>query len=345
MPLDPHVQRFLRVLAATHPTDPSRLTTTQRRDGFRDLMRFSDAAPPIAGVEDRSLPGSDGPVATRVYTPLTLRGPRGSGLVWFHGGGLVAGSLDTHDTVCRVLAHEIGCRLVSVDYRLAPEYKFPAAVMDCFAATAWVIDHAAALEMAPEQIAVGGDSAGGGLAAIVCQMVRQNLGRTLAYQLLLCPILDYAGKTTSRTAFAEDRLVSKTMMDHDLALYLPAGATPDDPRISPLRAKDPGLLPPAFIHTAEFDPMRDEGCAYADRLAAAGVKVAYHCHLGMIHLFYALTRVIPYALPALQRLGAEIKRNLRRRVNTGSASWLGSVYVNCNGGKYYIRQGFIVRVR
>jgi len=307
MPLDPNVQRFLRMLAATHPADPSRLTTRQRRDGFRDLMRFCHAAPSMAGMEDRSLPGPDGPIRVRVYAPLAGPGVRLPGLVWFHGGGLVAGSIETHDTVCRILAHEIGCRLVSVEYRLAPEHKFPAAVTDCLAATAWVIDNAVALDILPERIAVGGDSAGGGLAAIVCQLVRQSRGKALAYQLLLCPILDYAGTTNSRVAFAEDRLVSKAMMDHDLELYLPPGTSADDPRISPLRAQDASLLPQAYIHTAEFDPMRDEGRAYADRLAAAGVQVTYTCHPGMIHQFYALTRVIPYALPAMQRLGAEIK--------------------------------------
>jgi acetyl esterase/lipase len=306
MPLDPHVQRFLRVLAATHATDPSRLTVTQRRDGFRDLMRLSDAGPPIAGVEDGSLPGPAGPIEFRIYTPFGSAAPL-PGLLWFHGGGLVAGSVETHDPLCRALAGEIGCRLISVEYRRPPEHKFPAAVMDCCAATTWVIGNAKALGIASDQIAVGGDSAGGGLAAIVCQMVRQSNAVTLAYQLLLCPILDYAGMTPSRLAFADDRLVSQMMMDHDLALYLPAGATPDDPLISPLRARDVSLLPRAYIHTAEFDPMRDEGCAYADRLAAAGVEVTYTCHPGMIHLFYGLTRLVPYALPALQRLGAEIK--------------------------------------
>jgi acetyl esterase len=307
MPLDPNVQRFLRVLAATHPSDPSRLTTSQRRDGFRDLMRFSEAPPPIAGVEDRSLPGPEGPIRIRVYTPLAMPAGGPPGMIWFHGGGLVAGSIETHDTLCRVLADAIGCRLISAEYRLAPEHKFPAAVMDCLAATTWVIDNAATLDIAPDRIAVGGDSAGGGLAAIVCQMVRQLPGRTLSYQLLLCPILDYAGTTISRVEFAEDRLVSKTMMDHDLELYLPRGTAPDAPLISPLRTQDVSSLPPAYIHTAEFDPMRDEGRAYADRLAASGVTASYTCHPGMIHLFYAMTRVIPYALPAIQRLGGAIK--------------------------------------
>jgi acetyl esterase len=306
MPLDSNVQRFLRVLAATHPADPSRLTTAQRREGFRDLMRFADPPPPVASVEDRTLPGPEGPIRIRVYTPLEVPAGRLPGLIWFHGGGLVAGSLETHDTLCRTLADAVRCRLVSVEYRLAPEHKFPAPVMDCLAATTWVIDNAAALGIEADRVAVGGDSAGGGLAAVVCQMVRQTPGRTLSYQFLLCPILDYAGTTGSRLAFAEDRLVSRTMMAHDLELYLPAGTAPDDPLISPLHAKDVSLLPPAYIHTAEFDPMRDEGRVYADRLAASGVKVSYTCHPGMIHLFYAMTRVIPYALPAIRRLGGEI---------------------------------------
>jgi acetyl esterase len=262
----------------------------------------------MAEVEDRTVPGPGGPIPIRVYTPpRECPGVQLPGLVWFHGGGLVAGSVETHDPVCRVLSYVIGCRLVSVDYRLAPENQFPAAVVDCLAATVWVIDNAAALDIASDRIAVGGDSAGGGLAAVVCQLLRQSHGNAIAYQLLLCPILDHGGTTDSRVAFAEDRLVSKVMMDHDLKLYLPADAAPDDPRISPLRAKDLSLLPHAYVHTAEFDPMRDEGRAYADRLAAAGGTVDYICHAGMIHLFYALTRVIPYARPALQRLGDEIR--------------------------------------
>jgi acetyl esterase len=307
MPLDPHVDRFLRILAATHHADPSALSIQQRRDGFRDLMRFADATPNNCDVYDRSVPGPDGPLRVRVYTPVGAPAGPLPGLIYFHGGGLVAGSLDTHDAVCRMLCAAIGCRLVSVDYRLAPEHKFPAAIMDSFAATTWIIDNAAALDIAPNHIAIGGDSAGGTLAAAVCQMVRQSLGDRLAYQLLLCPILDVASVTESRRAHAEDRLVSKAMMDHDLECYLTAGQAPSDPLVSPLCATDLSGLPPAYIHTAEFDPMRDEGKAYADRLAASGVAVSYCCHLGMIHLFYAMSRVIPYARTAIGRIGVELR--------------------------------------
>lgn len=306
MPLDPHVQRFLRVLEVTQPADPARQTDQQRRDGFRDLMRFSAPPPPIAAVEQRDVPGPDGPVPIRIFSP-DLPSENLPGLIWCHGGGLVAGSVATHDALCRLFAAAIGCRVVSVDYRLAPEHKYPAAVTDCLAVANWVFDHAAALGVAPGHIAIGGDSAGGGLAAIVCQLLRQTPGRTFNWQLLLCPILDYAGATASRSAFAADRLVGAAMLARDLAAYLPSGVAAADPRISPLRAAELRGLPTAFIHTAEFDPMRDEGRAYADRLQAAGVSVSYTCHAGMIHLFYALSRVVPYAAPAMQRLAAEIR--------------------------------------
>jgi acetyl esterase len=310
MPVDPHVQRFLRILAATQPADASRMTIKQRRNGFRDLMKFSDDTLPIGSVEDGSLLGPSGPIGIRLYTPVGAGVGHLPGLIYFHGGGLVAGSLETHDAVCRMLANEIGCRVVSVDYRLAPEHKFPAAVMDSYAATAWIIDNAVTLDIAPDQIAIGGDSAGGTLAAIVCQMVRRSRGKRLAYQLLLCPIMDYAGETETRRTFANDPLANKAMMDHDLALYLPDGLTPADPRISPLRANDISGLPRTYIHTAEFDPFRDEGRVYADRLAASGVEVSYTCHPGMIHLFYALARVIPYAAAAMKFIGADIRAQL-----------------------------------
>jgi len=308
MPVDPHIQRFLQMLAATYPADPSRLTIQQRRDGFRDLMRLSGNAPTIDGAEDRSVPGPDGPIGIRVYTPAGMRSRRLPGLIYFHGGGLVAGSLDTHDTICRILANEIGCRLVSVDYRLAPEHKFPAAVTDSHAATTWIIDNATDLEIDADRIAVGGDSAGGTLAAVVCQMLHRSHGAKLAYQLLLCPIMDNSQGTETRQAFAHDRLIGKAMMDHDLDLYLAPGQSPAHPWISPLRADDLSGLPPALIHTAEFDPLCDEGRLYAEKLTAAGVEVSHTCHPGMIHSFYALARIVPYASIAMKIICAEVGR-------------------------------------
>ena len=307
MPLDPHIKRILDMLAAAGAADASRLTLSERRDAFRKLMSFSESNVAVGHVEERALPGPDGPISVRIYTPIDARSDRLPGLVYFHGGGLVAGSLDTHEGICRPLANETGCRLVSVDYRLAPEYKFPAAIMDGYVATLWAVEHAAELSIDPERIAVGGDSAGGTLAAIVCQLARQARGVRLAAQLLLCPITDFAADTESRCAFAEGYLLHKATLDGDLEHYVPAGLNPADPCVSPLRAPDFRGLPPAYIHTAEFDPVRDEGRAYAERLAQAGVKVSYTCHPGMTHLFYGMTSVVPYARSAMKHIGAEIR--------------------------------------
>jgi len=301
------------MLAAAGPADPASLSLEARREAFRKLMSFSQGGEDVGGVTERIVPGPGGPIPMRVYTPTGAAGEPLPGLVFFHGGGLVAGGLDTHDSLCRTLANECGCRLVSVGYRLAPEHKFPAAVLDACAATAWVAAHAAELGIDSERIAVGGDSAGGTLAAVVCQCARGESGPRLAAQLLLCPIVDFATHSVSRAALADDPLVGKAMMERDLEFYLCEGVEASDPRVSPLRAAELGRLPPACVHTAEFDPLRDEGKAYADRLAQAGVAVRYTCHEGMSHLFYGMTGVVPYARAAMKGIGAELKATLAAR--------------------------------
>ncbi len=298
------------MLTAAGSTNASSLSLSERRDAFRKLMNFSESNVAIGSVEELALPGPESPISIRVYSPVETGADRLPGLVFFHGGGLVAGSLDTHEGICRRLANETGCRLVSVDYRLAPEHKFPAAVTDGYVATIWVVEHAAELRIDRDRIAVGGDSAGATLAAIVCQMAKQAPGVKLAAQLLLCPIMDFGAETESRSAFGAGYLLDKATMDRDLEHYVPAGLDPTDPRISPLRALDFDGLPPAHIHTAEFDPLRDEGRAYADRLTRAGIEVNYTCHPGMIHLFYGMAGVIPYARIAMKDIGAEFKAAL-----------------------------------
>jgi acetyl esterase/lipase len=298
------------MLAMTGSADAARLSVNDRRDLFGKLMGFCASKVPVGRIEDRALPGPKGPINIRIYTPIATFADRLPGLIYFHGGGLVAGSLDTHDTVCRTLTNDIGCRLISVDYRLAPEHKFPAAVMDGSAAAIWTVEHVAELAIDRHRIAVAGDSAGATLAAIVCQLVWRARRVHFAAQLLLCPITDFAAETESRSEFAKGYLLEKTMLDRDLEYYLPAGTDPTDPRISPLRASDLSGLPPAYVHTAEFDPLRDEGKAYAERLARAGVKVNYTCHLGMIHLFYGMASTIPYARTALKQITAELRTAL-----------------------------------
>jgi acetyl esterase/lipase len=295
------------MLSVTTEPSASAASVDARREAFRGLMQFAGKPPEICAVEDFSLPGPESAIGVRLYTPIATSAGPFPGLVFFHGGGLVAGSLDTHDSLCRSLTAAIGCRTIAVDYRLAPEHKFPAAVTDARTAWAWVMTHAAELNLDPERIGVAGDSAGGALAIAACDAARQSGAAMPAFQLLLCPITDFAAETPSRGAFASGYLIDKTMIAQDLAHCLPSGVTPDDPRISPLRLAGLSGLPPAFIHTAEFDPFRDEGEAYAEKLRGDGVKAAVTCHQGMVHLFYAMPSVIPAARDAIRQIGTEIR--------------------------------------
>jgi acetyl esterase/lipase len=322
MPLDPHVRRLVGALSlgaaslgAASPGaegDAPLPSMAQRRDAFRGLMRFSDVGAQVAGAEDGELPGPAGPLRMRIYTPADADPDAGllPGLVFFHGGGLVAGGLDTHDALCRSLCNETGCRLIAVDYRLAPEHVFPAAVEDAYAATVWVFGQAAALGVDPQRIVVAGDSAGGTLAAVVCQRFARLPGPGPAVQLLLCPILDWSGETESRRDLGQGYLLDRALMRQELACYLGTHRQVEHPEVSPLRASDIGRPPRTYIHTAEFDPLRDEGHAYAEKLRSAGGEIHHTCHPGMVHLFYGLGRVVPYAREAHRRIGAEIRAAL-----------------------------------
>jgi acetyl esterase/lipase len=306
LPLDRQARRFLDMLAAGGGADAGYVTVEQRRRALEDLASWTAGDPPdVSGVKDDVLPGPNGPIRMRLYAPLGAAERRLPGMVFFHGGGWVAGSLDTHDGVCRRLANASGCRVVAVDYRLAPEHPFPAAIEDAEAAVHAVADAAEALGIDSAHLGVAGDSAGAGLAAAVCQKARVG-GPAIAFQLLICPILDVAAESASRIELAEGYFLGRATLERDLELYAPP--TLDDPRISPLRAQDLTGLPPASIHTAEFDPFRDEGRAYAARLQAAGVAVAETCHEGMIHYFYAMPRVIGHAEAALNAMGENIAR-------------------------------------
>ncbi|MDR3490358.1 MAG: alpha/beta hydrolase [Bradyrhizobium sp.] len=308
MPLDPLAKRLLTMMAAASPSDRSRPTAHDRRQALAKLMQFARAdVPPVAGV-DGSLPGLAGEIPYRLYAPSSAPVSPLPGFVFFHGGGMVAGSIETHDRICAALAQMTGCRLVSVDYRLAPEHKFPAAVEDAVAATRWVSEHAASLGIDATKLVVGGDSAGATLAAVVCQEASRNAGPPILLQCLICPVLDFDEISPSRHAFAENHLVDRAILDADLADYLPDGADLSDPRISPLRATQLAGLPAAIIHTAEFDPMRDEGNAYARKLMAAGITVEHTCHDGMIHNFHAMGAILPQARLVLLEIGAQIRR-------------------------------------
>ena len=308
MPLDPRAKRFLDTLAAMSPANALSQTVHERRSAVAQLLSFSGGTEAVGAIGTHTLPGPEGALPLRSYTPAGF-GPTDllPGLVYFHGGGLVAGSLDTHDPICRSLTNASGCRVVSVDYRLAPEHPFPAAIADGCTATAWVATHAGELAIDPERLGLCGDSAGATLAAVVCQALSASGQVHLAFQFLLCPITDFSAESDSRSELSHGYLVDRDTFEHDLKHYLPVGTDRADPQVSPLRAVEVGHLPPTAVHTAEFDPLRDEGHAYAQRLEGAGVQTIYRCHPGMIHLFYGMRGLIAYAGPAFGLMGADIR--------------------------------------
>ena len=313
MPLDPAARNLLDLLVAANRPKIWEVGAVEGRKASRQLTLVADAKDvPIGSIENGTWPGPAGRLAYRMYTPVRAAAGPLPALVYFHGGGFVIGDLETTEGLCRMLANASGCRVISIEYRLAPEHKFPAAIEDAYAAVSWVAAHGRALGIDPDRIAVGGDSAGGNLATVTCQLAKQNGGPKIALQLLLYPATDATTETGSRRALAAGYLLEQRSMEWFFAQYVPPDANPNDPRISPLLAGDLSGLPPAHIHTAEFDPLRDEGKAYADKLAAAGVEVEYICHTGMIHHFFCLGGAIPYAATAVADAGAAIKQALAR---------------------------------
>jgi acetyl esterase len=293
VPVDPEVQTLLDMLEQGGGASLSAASPEQARAQFRLLtvdVRDPATVPEVGTVEDIEVAGGDGPRPARVYRPGTASDRALPMLVFFHGGGFVIGDLDTHDSQARRLCRDLEALVVSVDYRLAPEHPFPAAPDDCVAATRWVADNAARWGGDPSRLAVGGDSAGGNLAAVVAQRCRDEGGPQLSAQLLLYPVIDLdedRGRYPSRTENAEGYLLSQDDMDWFTESYLPDPARASDPAASPLRG-ELADLPPAVVVTAEYDPLRDEGDAYAAALAAAGVPVTHERFNGLIHGFFGM---------------------------------------------------------
>jgi acetyl esterase/lipase len=310
MPLDPHVRRFVAMLAAGGGSSLAGTPVEARRAALAQLLQLGGPPPPMQRTVDQSIPGPDGALPIRVYDPLGSLPTLAPGLVYFHGGGWVAGSIDTHDAIARALAAAGACRVVSVGYRLAPEHRFPAAVEDARAAVSYLAAHAADFDLDTNRLGVCGDSAGGTLAALTCQHLARMGSFRPVVQLLLCPILDCAPGANDGRDFSGGDPVDRATLEHDLEHYLPPGVDPGDERLSPLSATDLAGLPPTLIHTAECDPLRTDGERYQRRLQEAGVPLTYHCHPGMIHLFYGLGGVIPYARRALEAMGADLRRGL-----------------------------------
>jgi acetyl esterase len=307
MPLDPLAKRFLAMMAAAAPADGATPSVSERRRSLAKLMQFAKAETPSITAIDGTLPGPAGDLGYRLYAPAGSAQAPAPGFVFFHGGGMVAGSIETHDKIAAALSEASACRLISIEYRLAPEHKFPAAIEDAVAATKFVAQNAASFGIDAARLVVGGDSAGATLAAVVCQHAHRS-GPAILAQCLICPVLDFEEISPSRSEFADDRLIGKTTLEADLADYLPDGTDPADVRVSPLRALNLAGLPTAIIHTAEFDPMRDEGNAYARKLLAAGVTVEHVCHDGMVHNFHALGAVLPQGRLVLAQIGEQVRR-------------------------------------
>ncbi|MGD9734875.1 MAG: alpha/beta hydrolase [Solirubrobacterales bacterium] len=266
---------------------------------------------PLARVEERRIPGPAVTLPARLYVPAA-RPPSSPAplLLYYHGGGFVFGDLDTHDSVCRLLAAASGASVLSVEYRLAPEHPFPAAVEDAWGAFAWAAENAAELGADPARIAVGGDSAGGNLAAAVSLLAREGGGASPAMQLLIYPVTDLEGTMPSRLTYAEGYILTKADTDAFEAAYLPDGAARDDARVSMLHAADLSALPPAYVVTAGFDPLRDEGEAYALRMREAGTRVALRRHPGLIHSFAHDTEVSPTARAAMLEAAGALRMGL-----------------------------------
>ena len=283
--LEPEVQLGLVMLAFGGRRDLDTLTPAAAREQIRRNSRiFAGPSIAMAAVEARTIPGTTGPIAARLYVPEESDRPRPL-IVYYHGGGWVVGDLDTHDATCRHLARESRAAVLAVDYRLAPEHRFPAAVEDAVTAFEWAAREATALDCDPARIGVAGDSAGGNLAAVVAQHVARRDGPKPVVQLLVYPVTDLSTKHPSYRLFSQGFFLTEAEMDWYRAHYLPEPTAASDPRVSPLLATDLRGLPPAIIVTAGFDVLRDEGEAYARRLHDAGIRVELRRAAGQIHGF------------------------------------------------------------
>ncbi|MEW8978061.1 MAG: alpha/beta hydrolase [Symbiobacterium sp.] len=304
MPLSKEAEAFLKQLAEVGGPALNDLPPAEARAMAAQLSAHAEVEP-VASIVDRTIPGPAGEIPVRIYTPAG-EGPFPV-LLYFHGGGWVIGSPDTVHATCALLANRAGAIVVSVDYRLAPEHKFPAAAEDCYAATAWAAENARSFGGDPRRIAVAGDSAGGNLAAVVSLMAREKGYPQIAYQVLIYPVTDHNFETQSYRENGADYFLTTAMMQWFWNHYLGTEADGKDWRASPLQVADASDLPPAFVITAEFDPLRDEGEAYAQKLAAAGNTVTVKRFLGQIHGFCTLLDAMPAGRQALEEAAAQLR--------------------------------------
>ena len=304
--LDPQVRAVLAYLAQLGLPSIDRIAAPEARRQYRETRAaLQPAAPVLPLVRDLDTDEASGSIPLRLYRPSDGVLPA---LIFFHGGGWVVGDLETHDVVCRQLAAEAGVIVIAVEYRLAPEHPFPAPVDDCWAATRWIAAHAVELGVDASRLAVGGDSAGGGMAAVVALMARDAGGPALTYQILIYPVTDLRENVASHSKHSDGYLLTRDLMRWYVAQYAPTSDRVLDWRASPLLAPSVNGVPPALVITAGVDPLRDEGEAYARRLEEAGVVVDYLCLGGMIHGFLTMGGKIDTAHRAVSTVAAALRQ-------------------------------------
>ncbi len=307
MPLSPAARTMLDRLADLDTPPIWEQDLDELRAADIQIMKVMDQPVEVASVVDRAIPGPAGEIPVRIYTPDA---PESRPLVvYFHGGGFVFCSIDTHDGTCRRLANAAGAVVMSVEYRLAPEHCFPAPLEDCYAATAWAHEHADALGADASQLVVAGDSAGGNMAAATALVARDRGGPPVTQQVLIYPVIDSGCDTPSFTENADGYFLEGDTMRWFWSQYLGNGGDGSDPHASPCRAADHSGLPPAVVITAEFDPLRDEGEAYAEMLRAAGVPVTSARYDGMIHGFVSMPSLFPEADQAITVIAEAVRRS------------------------------------
>ncbi|MEM9669920.1 MAG: alpha/beta hydrolase [Pseudomonadota bacterium] len=299
-------------------SDLTMAQTTQRlrKSFFRATRAVERDAPDLAEVSAMTVDGGDGPLPGRLYTPLGAGIGQGPGIVFYHGGGFVLGDLESHDMICRRLADASRCRVLSVDYRLAPEHRFPSAHADAEASWRWAVERAELLGMDPDLMAVAGDSAGGNLAAFLCQEMARTDGPQPAFQMLLYPLVQFVDIRAKKMPFQEGGFfISPNMFDYFRDAYVERETDRTDKRVSPLFAPEEDFdgLPPAYIMLCGWDPLRDEGNVYAGKLEAHGVPVTVREHLSMVHGFLNLTSVSQVARDAVREAGEYVGRTLGAR--------------------------------
>jgi acetyl esterase len=312
--LHPQARALLNLIEERKIPPTHTLTPAEARELYRERRFFSQPPPPeVALARDLGMPGPDGEIALRLYRPAGSSADRLLPvLVYYHGGGWVIGDLDTHDTLCRELANGSGCAVVSVDYRLAPEHRFPAAAVDSIAALKWVHDNANRLQVDASRIAVGGDSAGGNLAAVVALAARDAGGPALAFQLLIYPATDNRRIATSHRTNGSDYLLTRETIGYFHDHYITDASQDLDWRASPLLHENLAGLPPALVLTAGYDPLRDEGLQFAQGLAEAGSQSTLVCFERQIHGFILMGRVIDEANAAVRLCAAQLGHALVR---------------------------------